>query len=101
MCDKPHTYTVEVTGKPARYIGTDEDEAVSALLTVDPDYDEEGYVVAEDTADGAVIYCSAESNRIENAAIGARFHMEQQWEMAHAAFHGEGPYALANQEPPF
>lgn len=98
MCDKPHTYTVEVTGQAARYSGTDEDEAVSALLTIDPDYDEEGYVVAEHTDGDVTAYCSVESNRIENEAIRARADMDAKWMSAVEAFHGEGPYALT---PPF
>ena len=98
MCDQSHRYTVEVIGKPVRYVGTDEDEAVSALLTINPDYDEEGHVVAEHVDGDATVYCPAESNRLENEAIKARDHMETQWAAAHEAFHGEGPYALANQD---
>ena len=98
MCDKPHTYTVEVIGQPVRYVGTDEDEAVSALLGIDEDRDEEGYVVAEHIVDLGTSYCSAESNHIENEAIGARADMESKWADAVEAFHGEGPYALANQD---
>ena len=97
MCDKSHNYTVEVIGKPVRYVGTDEDEAVSALLSINPDYDEEGYVVAEHEDNGTV-YCPAESSRIENEAIKAQADMEAKWAQAHEAFHGEGPYAIANQD---
>jgi hypothetical protein len=101
MCQLSHRYTVEVTGKTARYVGTDEDEAVSALLAIDLDCDEEGYVVAEHTVDGAVIGCPPESSRIENEAIAARVDMDVKWMSAVEAFHGDGPYALANQDPPF
>ena len=102
MCDKPHNYTVEVVGQPVRYIGTEEDDAISALLSISDD--EEGYVVAEHETDvvasngPGTSYCLAESNRIENEAIKAQAHMETQWAAAHEAFHGEGPYALANQD---
>jgi hypothetical protein len=100
MCNLNHTYTVEVIGQAARYVGNDEDEAVSALLTISEDRGEEGYVVAEhgDSIAGQAVYCSAESNRIENEAIAARADMESKWADAVEAFHGEGPYALANQD---
>lgn len=103
MCDKSHNYTVEVVGRPVRYIGTEEDDAISALLSISED--EEGFVVAEHEVDGPVTsngpgvgYCPAESNRIENEAIKVQAHMETQWANAREAFHGEGPYALANQD---
>jgi hypothetical protein len=95
MCNLTHTYTVEVIGSPVRYAGTDEDEAVSALVSIN--YDEEGYVVAEHEDNGTA-YCPAESGRIESEAIKAQDHMERQWAAAREAFHGEGPYALANQD---
>ena len=100
MCNMSHTYTVEVIGQKARYVGNDEDEAISALLGINPDYDEEGYVVAEhgDGIAGTTVYCPAESNRIENEAIKAQAHMETQCQNAYEAFHGDGPYALANQD---
>lgn len=104
MCDRSHTYTVEVIGATPRYSGTSEDEAVSALLTIDPDYDEEGYVVAEhrnpdDIGYGpSTTYCPAESNRIENEAITAAAVSEAKRAQAVEAFHGDGPYALT---PPF
>lgn len=97
-CTSAHRYTVEVVGRPARYIGTDEDEAVSALLTVDEDRGEEGYVVAEHDSGNATVYCPAESNRIENEAIKAAADMDAKWQDATEAFHGDGPYALANQD---
>lgn len=78
-----HHYTVEVTGKPIRYAGTDVDEAVSALLTINPGYGEEGYVVAEHISGDVTTYCPPESNRLENEAIAAQAHM--------------GDYALASQ----
>jgi hypothetical protein len=96
MCDKNHRYTIEIIGQAIRYSGTDEDAALSALLTINPDY-EEGYVVAEHADGETVTYCRTESNRLENEAVKARDHMETQWAAAHEAFHGEGPYAIANQ----
>ena len=106
MCAKSHNYIVEVIGAPVRYIGTDEDDAISALLTISPDEGEEGYVVAEHESDetgvmsltGNPSYCPEESNRIESEAIKAADDAERAWEEAHDAFHGVGPYALANQE---
>ena len=102
MCDLSHNYTVEVVGQSVRYTGTEEDDAISALLSISDD--EEGYVVAEHEVDGpvrsngpGVAYCPAESIRIENEAIKAQADMEAKWAQAHEAFHGEGPYALANQ----
>lgn len=91
-----HHYTVEVVGKPVRYAGTSEDEAVSALLTISPDCDEEGYVVAEHADAGVSVYCPAESNRIENAAIASAADMEARWADAVAAFHGDGEYAIGS-----
>jgi hypothetical protein len=75
MCDHSHTYTVEVIGQPARYVGASDQEAVSALLTINDD-DEEGYVVAEHFNDDighgvSTAYCSTESNRLEIEAIVA------------------------------
>lgn len=63
-----HHYTVEVIGQVIRYAGTSADDAVSALLTVDTDDDEEGYVVAEH-ATAPISYCRRESDRLECAAI--------------------------------
>jgi hypothetical protein len=97
MCGKNHRYTIEVIGQAIRYSGTDEGEALSALLTINPDYDEEGYVVAEHADGETVTYCRAESNRMEGEAVKVRDRMETQWAAAREAFHGEGPYAIANQ----
>lgn len=93
-CTSTHRYTVEVVGRPTRYIGPDEDDAISALLTINPDYDEEGYIVAEHDSGGAAVYCPAESGRIENEAIKAAADMASKWQDAVDAFHGEGPYAV-------
>ena len=71
MCDKTHRYTIEVIGQPARYAGTDADEAVSALLSVDTDNGEEGYAVAEHDEGDRTSYCRAESAVIECAALRA------------------------------
>jgi hypothetical protein len=97
MCEKAHRYTVEVIGGRPRYVGTDEDEAVSALLTIDPDYGEEGYVVAEHVTGCATTYCPDESNRIEGEAIAAAAAIQAKWQAAVDTFHGDGPYALAHQ----
>jgi len=97
MCDKAHRYTVEVIGQNPRYVGTDEDEAVSALLSIDLDAGEEGYAVAEHVSGDATVYCRAESAVIECEASKAADHMERAWTEAVEAFHGDGPYAIANQ----
>ena len=67
MCDRNHYYIVEVVGQPIRYAGSDAAEAVNALLTIDSDGGEEGYVVAERIADHT--YCPGESSRVEATAI--------------------------------
>lgn len=56
-------YMVETVSSGLRYAGRDFDEAVANLLALGDN--EEGYAVAE--IDG--VYSSAESNRVENAAI--------------------------------
>lgn len=101
MCDRSHRYTVEHedTAKGACYVGTDQDEAISALLALKAEDDEVGYVTAEHVAGDTVEYCSEESFRLEDEAIKACADMEQKWQDAHAAFHGEGPYAIENQGP--
>jgi hypothetical protein len=69
MCDRGnHRYTVEVIGQPVRYAGGNAEEALHALLTIDVDGGEEGYVVAEH-ATAPISYCRVESNRLEVAAI--------------------------------
>ena|ERR1035441_1121087 len=83
MCDRSHTYTVEVIGQPARYVGDSDQEAVSSLLGIDIDASEEGYVVAEHFADdiGAGVrtaYCPAESGRLEGEAIRVRADFDAQ-----------------------
>lgn len=104
MCDREHNYTVEVVGQPVRYIGTESEEAVSALCGIDIDGGEEGYAVAEhetetiDSNGPGTSYCRAESERIESEAIAARVDAERKWRDAYEAFHGEGPYAMANQD---
>lgn len=105
-CAREHNYIVEVTGQATRYIGTEPDEAISALLAINIDRGEEGYVVAEHAAETATVmsptvlpaYCPEESARIESEAGKARDHMERSWEDARAAFHGDGPYYLGNQD---
>jgi hypothetical protein len=94
MCDKAHHYTVEVAGQAIRYAGTSAGDALDALCGISED--EEGYVVAEHAE--PVSYCPAESNRLENAAMKAADEFAQSWQDAVDAFHGEGPYALANQD---
>lgn len=98
MCDKPHRYTVEVIGQKVRYAGTDQDEAISALLTVNPDCGEEGQIIAEHDLGTSTSYCHAESDRLESEAIKLGADMEQKYLDAYDAFHGDGPYALANQD---
>jgi hypothetical protein len=56
-------YLVETVSSGLRYAGSDFDEAVANLLTIAAD--DEGYAVVE--IDG--VYSSAESNRVENAAL--------------------------------
>lgn len=83
MCDRSHTYTIEAIGQRARYVGDSDQEAVSALLGIDIDGGEEGYVVAEHFTDdigaGArTAYCSAESGRIEGEAVRVRADFDAQ-----------------------
>jgi hypothetical protein len=87
---------VEVVGQRIRYAGSDDEAALSALLTIDIDRGEEGYVVAEHPT-APISYCRAESERIENEAIKVRGDMAAKWMSAVETFHGEGPYVLANQ----
>jgi hypothetical protein len=70
-CGKPHRYTVEVAGHPARYAGADQAAAVSALNGIDIDGGEEGWVVAEHVTRHATVHCPGESNRLELLAMGA------------------------------
>lgn len=98
MCEEAHRYTVEVIGGRSRYAGTSQDDAVSALLTIDPDYDEEGYVVAEHVNGCTTAYCPAESNHVESEAVAMRAAMEAKWQAAVDTFHGDGPYVLADQD---
>ena len=75
MCDKAHNYTVEIIGGHALYSDTDAHGAIAALLSIDQDAGEEGYVVAEhetgivDSNGPGSGYCPAESDRIETEAI--------------------------------
>jgi hypothetical protein len=78
-CAKQHNYIVEVIGQATRYIGDVRSEAVSALLTIDLDRGEEGYVVAEhESGDVTTMalrspaYCPAESGDVENEAMRVR-----------------------------
>jgi hypothetical protein len=105
-CTKTHNYTVEDEARQeVRYAGTDQDEAVNALVKL-RSHDECGQVTAEHETDETTVmsltqnpaYCFEESTRIEDEAIKAWDYMETQWQNAHEAFHGEGPYALANQD---
>jgi hypothetical protein len=64
-CGYTHIYTVEVLGQAVRYVGSNADDAVHALLTIDDEV-EEGYVVAEHEPH---TYCHVESNRVECEAI--------------------------------
>jgi hypothetical protein len=69
MCDRGHRYTIEVIGQVPRYIGTDTGEAVSALLGIDIDNGEEGYVVAEHDEGDRTSYCRPGSQLVEGEAL--------------------------------
>jgi hypothetical protein len=70
-CTQNHTYMVEIINSPVRYVGSNADDAVNVLVTVDVDAGEEGYVVAVHPDS---VYCPAESGRLENLAMLGPIH---------------------------
>lgn len=96
MCDRSHRYTIQDEAQQKTlYTGTSRDEAITALAGLRTG-GECGHVVAGHTFDGS--YCSEESCLLEDDAIRAWDDTTDKWADAAGAFHGEGPYPLANQD---